>query len=260
MIDKISKVVKEVGELLLQWRSQNVIEGKWEGTQFKAKVDKMAHIALSDRLRDISPDIPIISEEDIFSLVENRPDIYWLIDPIDGTASFAHEYDGFVTQVALMKNDKPWMAAINAAAMALTYIAEKGKGSYCNGKRLALERTDKLEVLIDNYPEPRGIAGEAYKNLGFSSYIECGSISLKICKVADGTADLFFKNVIVKDWDLAAPQLILSESGGVMTDIHGHNVSYCQDYRHDGLIAAATKETTGRLEDWYRLYKERDLL
>lgn len=256
MIAKISQAIQEVGDLLLQWRSQSLVEGKWEGTQFKAEVDKMAHLALSDRLREILPDIPVISEEDPLSLVANRPARYWLIDPIDGTASFVQDYDGFVTQAALMQDGQPCMTAINAPALSLTYIAEHGNGSYCNGKRLILAGSDSMDILIDNYPVPRGIAGEAYTDLGFSSYIECGSISLKICKVADGTADIFFKDVIVKDWDLAAPQLILSEAGGVMTDIHGRDVSYCHDYNHDGLIAAASKDVSRRLVDWYQTFKK----
>ena len=218
----------------------------------------MAHRALSDRLREISPHIPIISEEDSFSLVTNRPARYWLIDPIDGTASFAQDYDGFVTQVALMQNGQPCLAAINVPALSLTYIAERGNGSYCNDKRLILESSGRLDILIDNYPVPRGVAREVYRALGFSRYIECGSISLKICKVADGTADLFFKNVIVKDWDLAAPQLVLSEAGGAMSDVHGCDISYNRDYTHDGLIAAASKETSKRMADWYYSYEKGD--
>ena len=141
-------------------------------------------------------------------------------------------------------------------ALALTYIAERGKGSYLNGERLALAGSGNLEVLIDNYPEPRGITWAAYTGLGFSRYIECGGISLKVCKVADGTADLFFKNIIVKDWDLAAPQLVLSEAGGVMKDIHGGDISYGHDYNHEGLIAAGSEEACQRLVGWYHSYEK----
>lgn len=260
MIAKISKTVQDVGAILLQWRSQGLVDGEWEGSQFKAIADKMAHCVLADRLRGILPTVPIISEEDPCSLVESRPEYYWLIDPIDGTASFINGYDGFVTQVALMQSGQPCLAAIDVPALSLHYTAERGKGSYCNGVRLIPRESEKLDVLIDNYPVPRGITCAAYTSLGFSHYIECGSISLKICKVADGTADLFFKEVIVKDWDLAAPQLVLSEAGGIITDIHGHDVSYSHDYDHEGLIAATSKEASQRLVDWYHSYKKEDYL
>jgi len=258
MINNLSRIVKEVGGLLLQWRDEGVREGVWEGAQFKARADGMAHTALSNRLQTLAPDLPILSEEDESSQVLKRPDRYWLIDPIDGTASFVQGFDGFVTQVALMQAGQPCLAAINAPALALTYIAERGKGSYLNRERLALAGSGKWDVLIDNYPEPRGITGAAYTGLGFSRYIECGSISLKICKVADGTVDLFFKNVIVKDWDLAAPQLVLSEAGGVLKDIHGGDISYGHDYNHEGLIAAASEEACRRLVDWYHSNEKGD--
>jgi 3'(2'), 5'-bisphosphate nucleotidase len=256
MIENLSQIVKEVGALLLKWRAEGIREGVWDGSQFKARADRMAHTALSERLRALSPELPILSEEDESSQIVTRPERYWLIDPIDGTASFVQGYDGFVTQAALMQDGEPCLAAIQAPAIALTYIAERGKGSYCNRERLALAGSGKLDVLIDNYPEPRGITGAAYTDLGFSRYIECGSISLKICRVADGTADLFFKDVMVKDWDLAAPQLVLSEAGGVMKDIHGCEVSYCQDYNHEGLIAAASEEACRRLVNWYYSYQK----
>jgi 3'(2'), 5'-bisphosphate nucleotidase len=258
MIENLSEIVKEVGTLLLKWRGENIREGVWVGGQFKAKADRLAHAALSERLQALAPELPILSEEDDSSQVLTRPERYWLIDPIDGTASYVQDYDGFVTQVAFMQGGQPCLAAIQAPALALTYVAERGKGSYCNGERLALGEGAKLDVLIDNYPEPRGIAWAAYTGLGFSRYIECGGISLKICRVADGTADLFFKNVLVKDWDLAAPHLVLSEAGGVLKDIHGCEVSYRQDYNHEGLIAAASAEACQRLADWYLTYQKRN--
>ncbi len=257
MIRNLGQIVKEVGALLLKWREEGIREGVWVGSQFKARADRLAHAALSSRLQALSPDLPILSEEDESSQVLTRPDRYWLIDPIDGTASFVHDYDGFVTQAAFMQDGQPRLAAINAPALGLTYLAEQGKGSSCNGKRLALTGAGKLDVLIDNYPEPRGIAAAAYLELGFSRYLECGSISLKTCKVADGTADLFFKNVMVKDWDLAAPQLVLTEAGGVMRNIHGGDISYCHDdYTHEGLIAAASEAACQRVVDWYRSYEK----
>jgi 3'(2'), 5'-bisphosphate nucleotidase len=256
MIKNLSEIVKEIGGLLLQWRAAGIRQGVWEGTQFKARADAMAHAALSNRLQTLAADLPILSEEDVSSQVVHRPDRYWLIDPIDGTASFVQGFDGFVTQVALIQDGQPCLAAINAPALALTYIAERGKGSYVNGERLALAGSGAMDVLIDNYPDPRGITRAAYTGLGFSRYLECGGISLKICRVADGTADIFFKNVMVKDWDLAAPQLVLSEAGGVLQDIHGGDISYDRDYSHEGLIAAASEEACRRLADWYRAHEK----
>lgn len=259
MIEKLSKIVKDVGCLLLEWRNSRVFNGTWVGQQFKAEVDKMAHSALTERLGGITPDIPIISEEDETSLVGKRPKRYWIIDPIDGTASFVNGYNGFVTQVALIENHRPSMAAIYAPLLETLYIAEYGKGSFLNGKSLQITHGNEPKVLIDNYHEPRGITYNLYKDLKFSEYIECGSISLKICKVADGTADIFFKNVPVRDWDLAAPQLVIEEAGGVMRDSNGTEIKYNGEYTHYGVIAAASDDICMRIASWYNNFKRREI-
>jgi 3'-phosphoadenosine 5'-phosphosulfate (PAPS) 3'-phosphatase len=86
--------------------------------------------------------------------------------------------------------------------------------------------------------------------------MECGSISLKICKVAEQSADLFFKgrDVIIRDWDVAAPQVIIEEAGGFLTDINGNEIAYRGSYERTGVVAAASKETAMRLVSWYETW------
>lgn len=252
MLAELAKIVTEVGSLLLKWRADGRFEGQWEGPhQFKAQADLMTHDALTNRLSALAPDIPIISEENPVSWSSIRPERYWLIDPIDGTASFVRGYPGFVTQVALMEKGVPVLAVIWAPVLNLLYIAERNKGAALNGAKLLVKAGFPAEKLIDNFPEPRGIVLAAFKELGFHKYIECGSISLKICRVADGTADLFFKTVTVKDWDVAAPHLIIAEAGGYLSDIHGQAVLYSGVFEKAGLIAASQESTFNMFLDWY---------
>ncbi len=252
MINEIKIIVQEVGQLLLDWRSREIFDGNWQGTQFKARVDLMAHNELEERLRCLDPAIPIISEENPASLCRNRPALYWLIDPIDGTASFVHGFDGFVTQVALVEDGEPVMSAIYAPVSQSLYWAQQGKGSFRNKQRLTLvDNCGALTTLIDNYPEPRGVAGQIFNDFGLLSYIECGSIALKICMVAAGRADLFVKDVVVRDWDLAAPQLVIEESGGVLNYINGTKPVYKDTFEHTGIIATRSDKISQRIVEWY---------
>jgi len=257
MITRLAKTVYDIGILLLKWRNAEIFEGTWEGPQFKAKVDRMAHLALTERLKEIAPDIPIISEEDEMSIQENRPDRYWLIDPIDGTASFVGGFPGFVTQAALIKTGYPLVGAICAPVLDLLYLVERGQGATLNGQPLDLFSDREPTILIDNYPEPQGVTLSAYEELNFLSYIECGSISLKICKVADGTADVFFKNVIVKDWDLAPAHLVLEEAGGILRNVNGKRITYNGNYKQNGLVATASQKACTRVVSWYKTFKKR---
>ena len=250
MIEKMEKIVKDTGKLIVE-KSKIGSRGQWQGKQFKAKAEQIAHENLSRSLYQLEG-IPIISEEDTFSLVDKRPNRYWLIDPIDGTASYVQGYSGFVTQVALMEENKPVMAAIYAPKLGSLYSAVKGKGAYHNEARILPLREGTINTLIDNYPNPSGLAKMVYDHFLCSNYIECGSISLKICKVADGTADLFVKNVVVRDWDIAAPQLILEEAGGFLTDMQGQSFLYNNHYSNNGLVAAKLSEHCKSVTQWYR--------
>ena len=258
MLNELSRIVKDVGYKLVEWRNRGASKGRWNGSQFKTQADLLAHERLVESLMRLDSGIPVISEEDSRSLLKERPDCYWLIDPIDGTASFAQGFPGFVTQVGLVVRNNPYLAAVYAPVLDALYLAERDHGAFYNGNRLSCARNRKVKTLIDNYPEPRGVTLLAYNALNFSHYIECGSISLKICKVADGTADLFFKDIVVRDWDLAAPQVVLEEAGGFLTDIYGHKSNYTNSHEQTGVVAAPSEEIAMPLLSWYANYAEEE--
>lgn len=253
MINELNKITQSLGNKLLEWKEDIGTQGHWEGSQFKAKADLMAHDYLESRLNKLSPNISVISEENLDSLVENRPNFYWLIDPIDGTASFANGFSGFVTQVALVEKNKVKIASVYAPLLKELYHAEKGKNSYLNGEKLSLKNKQKIESLIDNYPEPRKIAKNAVEELNIENYLECGSIGLKICKVAAGKSDLFIKDVTIRDWDIAPAHLILKEAGGELCCLNGKNFTYSDCYEHYGLIAASSEEIKKTVLNWYKV-------
>lgn len=251
MLDRLSNILKDVGLMLIELRTRGPIKGSWaDSSQFKAEADRIAHNLLIRDLGAMTPGVATVSEEDISHCCE-RPSEYWLIDPIDGTASYAGGFDGFVTQVALMKGNNPILAAVHAPVLGLTFLAEKNHGATLNGQRLDVTVCDQDRVvLIDNHPEPRSTALAAYQALFMTGYVESGSISLKICRVADGTADLFFKDVPLRDWDVAPAELILSEAGGVMTGIDGAPFPYVGDWVKPGVVAARSEGLLSRFQAW----------
>ncbi|WP_051060916.1 inositol monophosphatase family protein [Nocardiopsis gilva] len=250
----MARAVLDVGALLRTWRCDaRATRGVWEGSQFKAEADARAHEALSGRLRGIAADIPVLSEEDPDSLRGDRPASYWLIDPIDGTASYAHGYPGYVTQAALVSDGRPVLAAVYAPEDDALYTAARGGGAAANGR--PLPRTARIGpgagVLTDNTPAPHGIAREVYEHFGYTAYLECGSISLKLCRIAEGAAHLFVKDVPVRDWDVAAPELLLGETGAYLSRLDGTRFGYSGGFEHTGLIGAADPAVGDGITDWY---------
>ena len=144
-----------------------------------------------------------------------------------------------------MKNNKPSLCAIYAPYFDKLYWAKNNKGSYLNNKRLKIKDRfkNKFNTIIDNYSKPKGISKTLIDNLAIPNYYECGSISLKICNIAENKADLFVKDMQPRDWDMAAPDLVLSEAGGEITNINGKSIIYGKSNRkHNGLIATTSEK------------------
>lgn len=250
LIDRVQDILRDVGAALLTMRAKGSVGGTWHATQLKSEADLIAEALIMRGLHALSPSLPVVSEEDIASHAIDRFSRYWLVDPIDGTASFCGGYSGFVTQLALMEGTRPVLGMVYGPTLDLMYVAEQGGGASVNGAKLTVDWQGGDVVLIDNYPEPRGIAQLLHEKLPCGGYLESGSIGLKICRVADGQAALFVKDVTVRDWDLAPGHLILNEAGGVLVDLRGHEINYGRSLEQTGgLIAAASQGIVNQVKN-----------
>ena len=97
----VLELVAKVGKNLVTWQNDKALREIHSEQNFKTEADYQAHQILTKGLSDLFPEVPIISEEDSFHDIK-RPEKYWLIDPIDGTASWHGGYEGFVSQAALL--------------------------------------------------------------------------------------------------------------------------------------------------------------
>lgn len=251
MLTDLERVLKTLGDKLLAWREAGEIDGEWFGAQLKTEADRRAHDFLVVALGELDASAPVLSEEDEHGHGEARPDRYWLIDPIDGTASWAGGFAGWVTQAALMEGDAPVLAVVHAPALGFTYAARAGAGATLNGRAMQPSRERGRRILVDNYPQPRGVAAEAMTALSCTGYLESGSIGLKICRVADGSADLFIKDVPVRDWDMGAPALIAREAGAVLGRLNGQSYEFTGPVEKHGIVAARSAEDYAAVVEWF---------
>ena len=253
MLDRLADILRQVGNLLLDRRSSREFTFRRQDTSVSASVDIEAHNFLVCALSELLPGVPVLSEEDSAARSSARPDKYWLIDPLDGTASFVDGYAGFVTQAALIHRCQPVAAAVHAPAFDETYLAEAGGGAVRNGFRCRVQLRPITEwTLTDNYPVAKGIAADLMRDWSIPNYLECGSIGLKICRVAEGNADIFIKDVTVRDWDVAAPGLILEEAGGILTDGTGRRFPYRGLFENRGLLACTSEDIRARVVTWLK--------
>jgi len=224
----VSKVMVTAGELISNWREDQTQRRIHSIKDFKTQADARAHEFLSERLIELYPGVPVLSEEAEWNGI--RPAAYWLIDPIDGTASWYEGFAGFATQAAFIEAGRVIYGVVCAPALGVVWDGLAGKGAWRNGIIMPkLNRSDRL-LVCDNYPEPRRASKLVAEHLPSTGYVESGSLGIKCCLVADGTADLFVKDVVTRDWDIAPAAPILAGVGAILSLPDG------DEYRFEGAM------------------------
>jgi len=217
------------------------------------QADAFAHDSLVSRLAAAYPGVSIISEEDC-EHAETRPSDYFLIDPIDGTASWSGGYSGFVCQLARIVEGIPVFGVIHCPLRRDTWIASRDQGAFLNGRRLPILQEPAMPrppVVVDNYPQAKGVSKDLIEWLGNATYLESGSIGLKAALVASGQADIFIKDVVVRDWDVAPALALAQEVGAFMSRIDGSPFRLTGSYEKvDGLIATAGATLGIQVSGW----------
>lgn len=199
------------------------------------KADQSAHNYIVDKLNRLTPDIPVFSEESniVDWDIRKHWEQYWLVDPLDGTKEFIRKNDEFTVNIALIKNNEPFLGVVCIPAQKLVYYADKDSGVYrqkyrSEEERLFPEKTpvdlEKLRILGSR--SHRSTTIEAFaSNFADPSIISAGS-SLKFCLLAEGKADVYPRYGPTSEWDTAAGQCILECAGGVVLDKNGAPLRY----------------------------------
>ncbi len=177
----------------------------------------------------IKTDIPVLSEESEDTEISYASNL-WIVDPLDGTQGFIKKSDAFSVMIALLHDGVPILGVVYAPIQDDLYYAEHGRGAFLvrGGLTTKLvvrnrEQDDLIFVRSVNNatPEMRIVA----EQLG-ATFRPQGSLGMKIGIIAEGVGDFSYTRGNVGEWDVAAPQVILEEAGGTMTDCEGNPIHY----------------------------------
>ena len=206
--------------------------------------DRLAHNKIKEVLGETR--IPILSEEGREMLYEERKnwDMFWLVDPLDGTIEFIKRNDEFTVNIALMADNECVGAIVYVPYLEKLYFAERGCGAkllegitpdeeatYTNedirtrAKRLPLctDAHDKFRIAVSRSHQTTETAEYINKMRNIHPEIEVveqGS-SYKFCLMAEGSIDYYPRTTATYEWDTAAAELILTEAGGRVHSLPG---------------------------------------
>ena len=163
--------------------------------------------------------IPIMSEEGKTIAYDDRKDweYYWCIDPIDGTKEFIKKNGEFTVNIALIHNDAPILGVVYAPALNDMYVAKKGSGAFKNGAKLPLKTNPDLKAKMSVVASKSHLSDETQAFIDALDTKEIEQVSkgssLKLCMVAEGEADIYPRLAPTMEWDTAAADAIVRESG-----------------------------------------------
>jgi myo-inositol-1(or 4)-monophosphatase len=219
-------------------------------SDFVTEVDRAAEQAIIAILKTAYPNHSILAEESGASGPEGDVDYLWIIDPLDGTTNFIHGFPQFAVSIGLKHRGQITQAVVYDPTRNELFTATRGRGAFLNDRRLRVSKRDHLEDCLigtgfpfrklehlDEYVE---VFTRVTKNT--AGVRRPGAASLDLAYVAAGRLDGFWEFGL-SPWDIAAGSLLIVESGGLISDVHGEG-----DYMESGDIVCGTPKIFSKLQ------------
>lgn len=240
-IHTIVSIVRKAGAVVMEVYGRDFdVEIKNDNSPL-TEADKKAHEVIENGLNSLEVLLPILSEEGKAIPYEERREweYFWMVDPLDGTKEFIKKNDEFTINIALIYNGVPVIGVVYAPALDEMYWAKQGEGAFKDGQRLPLSiNEDPSKVL-------RVVASKSHLSPETQDYIdglakttdtiECVSkgSSLKLCMVAEGSADIYPRLAPTMEWDTAAADAIVREAGKMT---YQYNTHQRMEYNKENLL------------------------
>ena len=234
-MDEITKITAHAAETILDFAEKPDVRSKADGSPVTS-ADLAAEAIICEGLKRLAPDVPVISEEQEAREKQQafRGGSYFLVDPLDGTREFIAGRDEYTVNIALMTDGAPLLGIICAPALGDLWRGIVGRGA----ERISLAPLTEPPIQIHTRPRPESEAvvmvSRSHLEARTKSYVDglpgaklvqSGS-SIKFCRLAEGSADLYPRLAPTHDWDIAAGHAILKAAGGSVTAPDGAPLVY----------------------------------
>jgi len=224
------------------------------------EADRQAHQLISAALQQLTPDIPVLSEESPAehhaAATRKRWPTLWLVDPLDGTREFLKRNGEFTVNIALIHQHRPTLGVVTAPVLNVAWTGIPGRGAWCQ----PLQPVGAAESIhIRPWAQPPIVLGSRshrgdsldplLARLG-NHHLQAVGSALKFCRVAEGRADFYPRLGPTSEWDTAAGQAVLEAAGGQVLNLDGLPLRYNQ---RDTLLNPAFIALGDAAFNWQRL-------
>lgn len=232
LVDELAEAAREAGEAILTIvRRGFEVEAKHD-TSPVTEADRAAELVILAALAKAAPGVPVIAEEEVAAgRIPAHDDIYFLVDPLDGTKEFVRGGDDYTVNIGLIENGTPRLGVVFAPATGRLHGGCVGEGAWLDeGQgRIAIRTRERGEQLT-------AVASKSHLNQATIDYLEaaaggsCGYVSvgssLKFCILAEGRADIYPRAAPTSEWDTAAGHAVLLAAGGLVDGPDGSALRY----------------------------------
>ena len=195
---------------------------------YVSEVDRAAEDIIIQTLLEAYPGHGILAEESGRTHGAKNSEYVWIIDPLDGTTNFLHGFPVYAVSIALAHRGQVQQAVVYDPTRNDLYFASKGRGAFCNDRRLRVSKRTRLadSLIGTGFPFRKGDNFKRYVKMFEEVMQSCaglrrpGAAALDLCYVAAGCYDGFFETGL-NPWDVAAGSLIITEAGGLIGNFTG---------------------------------------
>ncbi len=241
ILPQVIKITWETIDLLRDFYRRPYLEVVDKCGEPQTEADLAADRHISTRLQAIfGESCGYLTEETYQKSQKACPqDWVWIIDPIDGTKEFVNKTGEYAVHIALVYQQRPVLTVVALPEAELIYQAVQGHGAYRVNRageevQMLVDRSTLLNdaIVIASRSHRSPALEKILTALPSKNQIQVGSVGGKVATIVERRADIYISvssNSAPKDWDLAAPELILTEAGGIFTNAQGQTLLYNQD-------------------------------
>jgi 3'(2'), 5'-bisphosphate nucleotidase len=233
IVAQVCDIAVRAGQAILDIYEQDFsVETKVDDSPL-TQADLASHHLIKDALGELTPDIPVLSEESAeidFATRSAWPE-YWLVDPLDGTKEFVNRNGEFTVNIALIRGHDPALGVVHVPVSGTTYSGMPGAGAW----RAALGGESEAISVRKPCADPLIVVGSRshanpaldrhLSSIGPYELVSMGS-SLKFCLVAEGRADFYPRLGPTSEWDTAAAHGVVLAAGGSIVTLDGRPLRY----------------------------------